>query len=126
MGLFSILFGHRPKPPINIDHGLSYRIVNPFKVEVLIEPKWCETCGQSEDMGKPKRASLATITKYNAEAACKTESEAFAVAEVLEQMEHFCEHCGEEVPYWRKKCEECKKVLWQGRKKLEMVVVHVP
>ena len=122
MGFFSNLFSAKPKPSVSIDDGLSYRVVNPFVVEVLIEPKWCEL---SDDQGKPKRGSLAIIKKYNATAECKTESEASAVAEVLDQMQHFCEHCGEEVQTWEKKCEDCGKALWKGSRKMEMVVVHV-
>ena len=123
MGFFANLFRARPKPAINVEDGLDYRVLNPFKVEVLISPKWMED--GCDDMGKPGRRELAFIKKLNAVAECQTQSEAAAVERVLECMEHFCEHCGEEVYECDKKCEECKKPLWKGSKKLEMVVVHV-
>jgi len=78
-----------------------------------------------DDTGKPKRRTFSAIEKLNATVACSTESQASGVLVVLENMEHNCEHCGEEVFAWEKKCEECKKPLWKGSKKLEMVVVHV-
>jgi hypothetical protein len=126
MGFFSSLFKPAAKPPVNIDHGLSYRIVDPFKVEVLIEHQWQECCEDGDAKRKPKLGTLSTIGKYNATAECKSELEAWAVSEVLEHMEHFCESCGEEFLYYRKKCDDCGKPLWQGRKKLQMVVVHGP
>lgn len=125
MGFFSSLFKPAEKPPVVIDHGLSYRVVTPFKVEVLIEPKWCEACEQAANMRKPTRGTMSGIRKLNATTVCKTESEAWAVANVLDQMEHFCEKCGEEVQTWDKKCDECGEKLWQGRTPLELVVVHV-
>jgi len=123
---FANLFRARPKPAINVEDGLDYRVLSPFKVEVLISPMWLEFDGESEDLGKPKRRTLSGIGKLNATAVCATESEACAVLAVLEDMPHNCEHCGEEVYAWEKKCDECKKPLWKGSKKLEMVVVHVP
>lgn len=125
MGLFSNLFRARPKPAIEAEAGLSYRVVDPFRVEVLIAPKWMDFDGQAEDLGRPSRENLSYIKKLNAVANCKTESEAFAVTVVLDHMQHFCEHCAEEVSTWHKKCEECKKPLWKGKKKIEMIVVHV-
>jgi hypothetical protein len=126
MGFFSSLFKPAQKPAVNIDHGLSYRIADPFTVEVLIEQKWRECCEDGDENKKPKRGTLSTIDKYNAAAECRNELEAWAVSEVLEHMEHFCEHCGDEVLDYRKKCDECGKPLWQGRKKLQMVVRHLP
>lgn len=123
MGFFSSLFRPRPKPIINVEDGLDYRVVDNFKVEVLIGPKWLED--GCDDTGKPGRSALAFIKKLNAVAECRTQSEASAVERVLECMEHFCENCGEEVSSWEKKCDECKKPLWKGSRKLEMVVVHV-
>ena len=102
---------------------MGYRVINPFKVEVLISPKWLED--GCDDTGKPKRGTVSAIHKLNATAACSTESEASGVLSVLENMQHNCEHCGEDVSAWEKKCEECKKPLWKGSKKLEMVVVHL-
>lgn len=125
MGFLSLLFGARPKPAIKVEEGLSYRVVNPFRVDVLIEPKWLEFSGESEDQGKPSRESLSFIKKLNAATECKTESEAFAVTVVLENMKHFCEHCDNEVSTCETKCYECKKPLWKGKKKVEMVIVHV-
>ena len=125
MGFFANLFRARPKPAINVEDGLGYRVINPFKVEVLISPKWLEFDGDSENLGKPSRRTMSAITKLNAFSECHTQSQAAAVAMVLENMEHNCEHCGEEVSAWEKKCEECKKPLWKGSRKLEMVVVHV-
>lgn len=125
MGFFSSLFKPVTKPPVEIDHGLSYRAVDPFRVEVLIEPKWVEACDQAADKRKPKATTKANIAKFNAAADCKTESEAWAVLNVLEQMDHFCERCGEDVLWDDKKCSECGGKLWKGPKKLEMVVVHV-
>lgn len=124
MGFFADLFRARPKPAINVEDGLCYRVVNNFKVEVLIAPKWLED--GCDDTGKPQRDELAFIKKLNAVAECRTQSEASAVARVLECMDHFCENCGEQVYEWDKKCDECKKPLWKGSKKMEMVVVHVP
>jgi hypothetical protein len=124
VGFFANLFRARPKPAINVEDGLNYRVINPFKVEVLISPKWTED--GCDDMGKPGRRALAFIKKLNAVAECRTQSEASAVERVLECMEHFCEHCGEEVYECDNKCDECKKPLWKGKQKMEMVVVHVP
>ena len=123
MGFFANLFRARPKPAINVEDGLDYRVLNPFKVEVLISPRWLED--GCDDTGKPKRRTVSAIEKLNAAATCFTESEASGVLAVLENMPHNCEHCGEEVSSWEKKCDECKKPLWKGSKKLEMVVVHV-
>ena len=125
MGFFSSLFGSRPIAAIKAEEGLSYRVVNPFKVDVLIAPKWLEFDGEAEDVGKPSRENLAAIKRMNAVSDCKTESEAYAVAVVLEHMTHFCEHCASEVYPDDMKCDECKKPLWKGKQKLEMVVVHV-
>jgi hypothetical protein len=125
MGFFSKLFRAASRPATHVDHGLSYRAVYPFTVEVLIEAKWVEACGQAEDQGKPTRDSLSTIRQYNATAACKTESEAFAVGSVLDAMDHFCEHCGHDATHPDKKCDNCGKKLWNGKRKLEMVIVHV-
>ena len=102
---------------------MDYRVVNNFKIEVLISPKWAED--GCDDMGKPRRSEMAFIKKLNAVAECQTQSEASAVERVLECMEHFCENCGEEAYPDDKKCEECKKPLWKGKTKLEMVIVHV-
>jgi hypothetical protein len=126
MGFFSSLFRSRPKPAVQVEKGLSYRIVNPFLVEVLIAPKWVEFDGEAEDLRKPSRDNLSRIKKLNAVADCKTESEAYAVATVLDHIQHFCENCGQEVEAWYSKCDDCKKPLWKGKKKMEMVVVHVP
>jgi hypothetical protein len=126
VGFFANLFQARPKPAIEVEAGLSYRVINPFTVEVLIAPKWLDYDGNAEDMGKPKRDELTFIKKLNAVAECRTQSEASAVARVLECMDHFCENCGEQVYEWDKKCDECNKPLWKGSKKMEMVVVHVP
>jgi hypothetical protein len=123
VGFFANLFRARPKPAINVEDGLDYRVVGNFKVEVLISPKWLED--GCDDTGKPKRRTVSAIEKLNATAKCVTESEASGVLAVLENMTHFCEHCGEEVSAWEKKCDECKKPLWKGSKKLEMVVVHL-
>ena len=123
MGFFANLFRARPKPIINLEEGLGYRLLDPFKVEVLISPRWLED--GCDDTGKPKRRTVAAIEKLNATAACSTESQASGVLAVLENMEHFCEHCGEEVFLDQKKCDECKQPLWKGSRKLEMVVVHV-
>jgi hypothetical protein len=123
VGFFANLFRARPKPAINVEDGLDYRVLNPFKVEVLISPKWLED--GCDDTGKPGRSELAFIKKLNAVAECRTQSEASAVERVLECMDHFCENCGEQVYEWDKKCDECKKPLWKGSKKMEMVVVHV-
>lgn len=125
MGFFSSLFKPAAKPAVEIDHGLGYRVVDPYRVEVLIEPKWGEACDQAADKRKPKATTKANIAKFNATAECKTESEAWAVLNVLEQMDHFCERCGEDVLWDDKKCCECGTKLWKGAKKLEMVVVHV-
>ena len=127
MGFFSSLFGPRPKAAIKAEEGLSYRVVNNFKIEVLIAPKWREFDGEPDDtdFGKPDREDLETIKRLNAVSDCKNKTEAYAVATVLFCMEHFCENCGEEVYPDDKKCQECKKPLWKGKKKLEMVVVHV-
>jgi len=123
VGFFGNLFRARPKPAIEVEAGLSYRVIDPFKVEVLIAPKWLED--GCDDTGKPGRSELAFIKKLNAVAECRTQSEASAVERVLECMDHFCENCGEQVYEWDKKCDECKKPLWKGSKKMEMVVVHV-
>lgn len=125
MGFFANLFRSRPKPAIYAEEGLSYRIISPFKVEVLISPKWLEFDGEAEDMGKPSRENLARIKKLNAVAECRTESQAYAVATVLDHMDHLCEHCGEQVSVDDKKCDECKKPLWKGSRKMEMVITHV-
>lgn len=125
MGFFSSLFG-RPKRTINVDHGLSYRVVNPFMVEVLISPHWQESCGQAQDMRKPQRQTLSDIKKFNAVAMCGTESEAWAVLQVLEQMDHFCERCGDEAYPWKKKCDACGSTLWKGKKPIQMAVVREP
>lgn len=127
MGFFANLFRARPKPSINVEQGVDYRVLNPFKVEVLISPAWRQFDDEeAADQGKPRRSSLSVIKKLNAIADCKTASEAYAVAMVLDNMQHNCEHCGEEVSACEKKCDECKNPLWKGSKKLEMVVVHVP
>lgn len=123
MGFFANLFRALQKPPVNVDGGLDYRVINRFKVAVLISPEWSED--GRDDAGKPKQRTVSAIKKFNATAVCITESEASGVLSVLENMEHFCEHCGEEVYLCDKKCDGCKKPLWKGSKKLEMVVVHV-
>jgi len=123
MGLFSTLFGRKPKT-INLEGGLDYRVISPFKVEVLIGEEFREGYADSFKT-KPSREYLSTIRRLNAKAGPANDGEAYAVAEVLLTMDHFCEKCNEHLTTDDTKCDSCGTKAFKGRQPIEMVVVNV-
>jgi DNA-directed RNA polymerase subunit RPC12/RpoP len=122
MGIFSMLFGRKPKT-INVEGGLDYRVVNPFKVEVIIGPEFRDAYEDSFSK-KPSREYAGTIRRLNAAAALANDGEAYAVSEVLLAMDHFCEKCGEELTTDDTKCDNCGTKAFKGRRPIEMVLVN--
>ena len=121
MGLLSMLFGRKSKT-INVEGGLDYRVVNPFKVEVVIGPAFREAYEPSFGK-KPSREYVSTIRRLNAKAAPANDGEAYAVSEVLLAMDHFCEKCGEQLTTDDTKCDSCGTKAFKGRRAIEVVLV---
>lgn len=121
MGLLSMLFGRKPKT-VNVEGGLDYRVVNPFKVEVIIGQEFRDAY-EGAFRAKPTREYVSTIRRLNAKAVVTNDGEAYAISEVLLDMIHYCEKCGEEVTTDDTKCQECGTKAFKGRRPIEMVVV---
>jgi DNA-directed RNA polymerase subunit RPC12/RpoP len=122
MGILGMLFGRKPKA-VNVEGGLDYRVLNPFKVEVIIGPEFRDA--YEESFGKkPSREYVATIRRLNAAAAPANDGEAYAISEVLLAMEHFCEKCSEELMTDDTKCDNCGTKAFKGRRPIEMIVVN--
>jgi DNA-directed RNA polymerase subunit RPC12/RpoP len=122
MGMLSFLFGKSAKA-VKVEAGLDYKVLNPFKVEVVIGPAFHDAYPDSFK-AKPSREYMATIRRLNAKASPANDGEAYAVSEVLLAMEHFCEKCGEELTTDDTKCDNCGAKAFKGRRAIEMVVVN--
>jgi hypothetical protein len=123
MGIFSFLFKRSPKT-INLEDGLDYRVVNNFKIEVIIGQEFRDAYEGSFSL-KPTREYVATIRRLNMTATLANDGEAYAVSEVALGMDHFCEACGDLVTTDDKKCDSCGAKLWKWKQPIEVVVVHV-
>jgi uncharacterized protein with PIN domain len=124
MGIFSFLLKRPPAKAINVDVGLDYRVIDPFRIEVIIGQKWRDADDESLKR-KPGREYLSALRRLNIKATVFNDCEALAAHEVAHNMDHFCEACGEEVLPEDSRCESCRAKLWKGSQPIEFAIVHV-